>query len=146
MDSLLCQVHRSVSSTLPLYTARKLSLHRDCFSIVIGKCLYRIMGRHPATVGPEHRKHNQAICWTHQGCAQCSILCGQQTGGQSHLTVCKLSHWAAYCRRPASPTCTANQMPFSMQHDSIIAPATDVTHVAHHMECKHSQVCLCSIL
>ena len=41
---------------------------------------YRIMGWHTASVGPELRKHNQAIHWPHQGCAQRSFLCGQQTG------------------------------------------------------------------
>ncbi len=41
---------------------------------------YRIMGWHTASVGPELRKHNQAIHRSHQGCAQRSFLCGQQTG------------------------------------------------------------------
>lgn len=42
--------------------------------------LHRFMGRHTASVGPELRKHNQAIHWTHQGCPQRCFLCGQQTG------------------------------------------------------------------
>ena len=42
----------------------------------------RIMGRHTAPVGPELWKHNQTIYRAHQGRAQCSFLCGQQTGVQ----------------------------------------------------------------
>jgi len=48
---------------------------------------YRIMGWHIASVGPELRKHNQAIHWSQQGCAQRSFLCGQQTG----LHICTFS-------------------------------------------------------
>ena len=67
---------------------------------------YRIMGWHTASVGPELRKHNQAIHWSHQGCAQRGFLCGQQTGLHactsrlSLLHPCGMQHFILIRHRP----------------------------------------------
>ena len=67
---------------------------------------YRIMGWHTASVGPELRKHNQAIHWSHQGCAQRGFLCRQQTGLHactsqlSLLHPCGMQHFILIRHRP----------------------------------------------